>query len=186
MPLIEKITALCNLSADAKDFLHDHILKQEFKKGSSILDAGKKCDSLYLVSAGLLRGYYLNESKEVTNWIAADDDFGTSFYAFISGGTSYETIEALENTIAESINKESLEELYSKFPETERAGRILLQNYYLRLEERIIYLQFKSAKERYQTFFEKRKEVLKRAPLGCIASYLGITQETLSRIRAEK
>jgi CRP-like cAMP-binding protein len=79
-----------------------------------------------------------------------------------------------------------MDQLYAQFPETEKAGRILLENYYLRLEERMIYTRFKTAKERYQHFFENKRELVKRAPLGSIASYLGITQETLSRIRAEK
>lgn len=56
----------------------------------------------------------------------------------------------------------------------------------MRLEERVVYIQFKSAKEGYEHFFTKRTELIKRAPLGCIAIYLGITQETLSRIRVKK
>jgi len=72
------------------------------------------------------------------------------------------------------------------FPETERAGRLILEEYYARLEERLISIQFKSAKERYLTLLKNRPEIIQRAPLGRIASYLGMKQETLSRIRAEK
>jgi len=105
---------------------------------------------------------------------------------FLSNTPSYERIEAIENTEVEAIHKDDLELLYKTFPETERVGRVILEQYYMRLEERVVYIQFKSAKERYEHFFTKRTELIKRAPLGCIASYLGITQETLSRIRAEK
>jgi CRP-like cAMP-binding protein len=65
-------------------------------------------------------------------------------------------------------------------------GRIITENYYIKLEERILNLQFKTAKERYQKLALSKPQLLQRASLGQIASYLGITQETLSRIRAEK
>jgi CRP-like cAMP-binding protein len=76
--------------------------------------------------------------------------------------------------------------MYLKFPASERTGRLILEDYYARLEERLISLQFKSAKERYAQLLEKRSDIILRAPLGRIASYLGMKQETLSRIRAGK
>ena len=85
----------------------------------------------------------------------------------------------------QAVSYALLNKVYELFPETERAGRLILEDYYLRLEERMLSIQFKSAKERYTLFSQKRPELIRRAPLGCIASYLGITQETLSRIRAE-
>ena len=86
----------------------------------------------------------------------------------------------------QAISYEKINTLYKLFPESERAGRLILEDYYSRLEERLISIQFKSAKERYDTLFEKRSEIIKRAPLGRIATYLGMKQETLSRIRAGK
>ncbi|MCD6065445.1 MAG: putative transcriptional regulator, Crp/Fnr family [Bacteroidetes bacterium] len=186
MSLIQKITTLCNLSDGAQKFLQERVQRFEFKKNEIILNDRSICEYLYLVNSGLLRGYYFNDAKEVTNWIATEDDFGTSFYSLISQQTGYETIEAIENSSVDALHKKDMDQLYAQFPETEKAGRILLENYYLRLEERMIYTRFKTAKERYQHFFENKRELVKRAPLGSIASYLGITQETLSRIRAEK
>lgn len=186
MSLISKIKSLGQLSFEAENFINSKIKVVTFKKSDEVLLLNNRCEFIYYIVSGMLRGYYFLDSKEVTNWIAAEDEFATSIYSFLSGSASYEHIEALENTKVEAISKTDLDELFLKFPETERAGRLLMENYYLRLEERILFIQFKTAKERYQYFFEKRKEVLKRAPLGCIASYLGITQETLSRIRAEK
>ncbi len=75
--------------------------------------------------------------------------------------------------------------MYLDFPETERIGRIITENYYIKLEERVLNIQFKTAKERYQKLMLKKTSLLQRVSLGQIASYLGITQETLSRIRAE-
>jgi hypothetical protein len=81
------------------------------------------------------------------------------------------------------LSYNSLQEIYSRFPEAERTGRLIIENYYIHLEERVINLQFKSAKERYERLLERYPGIILRAPMGNIASYLGITQETLSRIR---
>jgi len=148
-----------------------------------VLRSGKICNHLFYVRKGLMRGYYLLEEKEVTNWIASEHDFCTSYYGFILHAASYETIECLEATEVEALSFDVVQQLYALFPETERAGRLILEEYYLRLEERLISIQFKSARERYEQLLKLRPELVRRAPLGAIASYLGMTQETLSRIR---
>ncbi len=185
MDLIKEISLVTNLSKGAIEFIQKNIEVFSYKKGNTILQDGEVCNYLYFITTGMLRGYYYSEAKEITNWVAIENDFATSFYSFISRKRSYENVEALEESIVEALSYNKLRELYSLFPETEKVGRIILENYYLRLEERVISIQFKSAKERYDSFFENRPEVIRRAPLGCIASYLGITQETLSRIRAK-
>jgi hypothetical protein len=87
---------------------------------------------------------------------------------------------------AEALSYEHISAMYTLYPETERAGRLLLENYYLRLEERLMWIQFRTARERYDNLLLKRPEIVQRAPLGKVASYLGMKQETLSRIRAGK
>ena len=81
------------------------------------------------------------------------------------------------------MSREKLNVLLDRFPEIERLVRIIYENYYIRLEERFINSQFKSAAERYQNLLEQAPHIVERVPLGYIASYLGISQETLSRIR---
>ncbi len=185
MSLISKIGTLTNLSPEALNFLEEHVETQVFKRNEEVLRNGRFCNHLYFVTQGMLRGYYIIDNKEVSNWLATEGDFCTSYYSFIARTTSYETIEAIEKSEVQAISYANLNKVYNLFPETERAGRLILEEYYSRLEERMISLQFKSAKERYEGLQKNRPELLKRAPLGCIASYLGMTQETLSRIRAE-
>ena len=98
---------------------------------------------------------------------------------------SSQIIQAIEDCVLTELSFSSLQNLYKTFPETERLGRIITENYYIKLEERILSLQFKTAKERYQKLMQKKPSLIQRVSLGQIASYLGITQETLSRIRAE-
>lgn len=183
--LVSKISELTHLSNEAADWLNANLVELSFKKNEEVLRSGKVCNHLFFIKSGMLCGYYLLESKEICNWLAVEGDFGTSYYSFISRQPSYESIQSVEETTVQAISFEKINELYNLFPETERAGRLILEEYYSRLEERLISVQFKSAKERYQSLSKNRPELIKRAPLGRIASYLGITQETLSRIRAE-
>lgn len=186
MPLLQKINQLSSLSNEALLWLEKHLEEFEFSKNQTILEQHAICNYLYYIKSGIMSGYYHTEEKEVCNWLACENDFATSYYSFISRKPSYEIIECYEDTQVQAISYQHLNKLYELFPETERLGRLILEEYYSRLEERIIGIQFRSAKERYSNFFQKRPQLMNRAPLGRIASYLGMTQETLSRIRAEK
>jgi CRP-like cAMP-binding protein len=186
MGLVAKIAQLTGLSPQAEQWLSENAEVRSFSKNEEILPEGKTCNYLYYVRSGMLGGYYFRDDKQVCNWISVENDFATSYYSFISRRPSYETILSMENTSVQCISFAKLKELYRLFPETERAGRLILEEYYMRLEERVISIQFKSAKERYDHLYHTRPEIIKRAPLGRIASYLGMSQETLSRVRTEK
>lgn len=186
MQLLKKLTSILNVSQELETQLRKIAFPYTLKKGETILNINERSNHLYFVDKGLLRGYYFSDEKEITNWFANENDFATCFYSFITKELSFETIEALEDTQLTGILHADLEELYKNFPETERLGRIITQTYYIQLEERLLNLQFKTAKERYQKFSETHAELLQRVTLGQVASYLGITPETLSRIRSEK
>lgn len=185
MILIERIQSIHQISQPAQNWLQSRIQIVELKKNAILLNAGETCKNLYYINSGLLCGFYFSEGNEVCNWIASEGDFATSYYSFISGIPGYETIQCFENSRLEMISVTDINEFYQRFPETEKIGRMILEDYYLRAEERFISIQFKSAKERYQYLLEKRSEIVHRAPLGKIATYLGMKLETLSRLRAE-
>jgi CRP-like cAMP-binding protein len=90
----------------------------------------------------------------------------------------------LEGSVLWAINKENLRRLLDDYHEIERLVRIAYENYYIRLEERFVNAQFKTATQRYQELLLQTPHILTRVPLGAVASYLGISQETLSRIRS--
>lgn len=186
MKLTQRIATLTDLSKEASEWLDEHIVESTFKKNEWVLKEGKVCESLFYIKSGMLCSIYETEDREICNWLAIENDIATAYYSFISRTPSYESIQCLEDATVEKVNYDILQEFYFLFPETERAGRLILEEYYSRLEERLISIQFKTAKERYQALFANRPEIIKRAPLGRIASYLGITQETLSRIRSDK
>ena len=186
MNLVKKINSLSKLSEEAAIWIEKNKEEMSFKKNETILELQQTCQYLYYLKSGMVCGYYLQNGEEVCSWIASEGEFATSYYSFISRKQSYESIIAIEDCLVEAINYKTLHEMYEKFHETERAGRLLLEDYYARLEERLISLQYNSSKERYEILCQNRPHLILRAPLGRIASYLGMKQETLSRIRSGK
>ena len=154
-------------------------------KNEYLIKEGKICKHLYFLEQGSLRGYYNLEGKEITHWFAFAEDFVTSFHSFITQQPSIENIQLLEGCVLWSINKENLMRLLNEYREIERLVRIAYEKYYIRLEERYVNAQFKTATERYQELLQQTPHILEKAPLGVVASYLGISQETLSRIRGK-
>lgn len=133
---------------------------------------------------GALRGFYNLDGKEITHWFGFENDFVTSFHSFITTEPAVENIQLLEGSILWAISKETLTGLFNRYNEIDRLVRIVYEKYYIRLEERFVNAQFKTAGERYENLLQQTPHILERVPLGHIASYLGISQETLSRIRS--
>ena len=172
------------LSAAAQEALEENFVKLEFYKNDALLTEGNICRHLYFVEKGALRGFYNLDGKEITHWFGFENDFVTSFHSFITGEAAVENIQFLEYSIVWAIPKEKIQGLFDTFHETERLVRIVYEKYYIRLEERFVNAQFKTATERYENLLQQTPHILTRVPLGFIAAYLGITQETLSRIRS--
>jgi CRP-like cAMP-binding protein len=163
--------------------LYDNFEKLILPKNEYLVTEGKICRHLYFLQQGALRGFYNLDGKDVTHWFAFEQDFVTSFHSFITQQTAVENIQLLEGSVLWSISKEKLNALLDRYHEIERLLRTAYEKYYIRLEERFVNAQFKTATERYQNLLEQAPHMLERVPLGYIASYLGISQETLSRIR---
>lgn len=160
------------------------VLKQvELTKGELVITEGKVCQHVYFLEKGCLRGYYNLDGKEVTYWFAFENNFVTSFFSFITRKPAIENIQVLEDCTLWAITYEDLQRLYARHSDIERLGRIMHERYYVMLEERFVSNHFKEAKERYDNLLTHSPHILQRVPLGHVASYLGITQETLSRIR---
>jgi len=180
------LTQLANyypLSAEVIPALDECFEKKIFKKNDQLLTEGQVCRHLYFLEKGALRGYYNLDGKEITHWFGFENDFVTSFHSFITLQPAVENIQLMEGSVLWAISKEKITGLYNRFHEVERLMRIAYEKYYIRLEERFVNAQFKTAKERYESLLLQSPGILKRVPLGNIASYLGISPETLSRIR---
>jgi CRP/FNR family transcriptional regulator, anaerobic regulatory protein len=156
------------------------------EKGKFLHKPSRVCNHTYFIQSGLLRVFYKKEEKEITDNFSAEGEWITSIYSFMKNVPDNCYIETLEKSELIAIDINDLEQCFVDFPEMERFGRILISKYFIEQSERIISLQFHSAKERYAFFSKTAQNKLHRVPLGTLASHLGITQETLSRVRAEK
>jgi CRP-like cAMP-binding protein len=182
--LLNHINTYYRLSDVAQEALHDCFEQLAFPKNELLVAEGKICRHLYFLEQGAMRGFYNLEGKEITHWFAFENDFVTSFHSFITQQPAVENIQMLEGSILWSISKDTLSRLLNEHHEIERLVRIAYEKYYIRLEERFVNAHFKTAAERYHALLEQAPHIVERVPLGYIASYLGISQETLSRVRS--
>jgi CRP-like cAMP-binding protein len=148
------------------------------------VEAGKVCRHLYFLERGAVRGFYDLDGKMITHWFAFETDFFTSFHSFITQQPAVENIQAMEGSILWMISKTDLNSLLERYNLLEKLLRLSYEKYYIRLEERFVNAQFKTAAERYAQLLNQAPHIAERVPLGYIASYLGISQATLSRIRS--
>lgn len=182
---VDHIEKFYRLSKKGQEALISYMQKRILKKGEHLAQEGTICKHLNFIESGSVRGYYYLDGKEVTHWFGFEQDFVTSFYSFISRKPSVEYVQTMEESTVWSITLDNLLSLYDQYPELERVGREITEQYYIRLEERYVNAQFKTAIERYEELLASRPHILQRASLGYIASFLGISQETLSRIRSK-
>ncbi len=182
-PLFDHIAGYYPLSAEAQQALQAQFTEVVLPQNAYLLRSGHICRHLYFLQHGALRGCYLLDGREITHWFGFENSFVTSFHSFITGQPAVENIQLIEGSVLWAITKENLQALFNRFHEIERTVRIAYEQYYIRLEERFVNAQFKTAAERYESLLQQAPHILNRVPLGYISSYLGISQETLSRVR---
>ena len=174
------------LSEELKSELSQRIKPIEFKKGELVLDARHISTKSYFINKGILRTYFIKNGKEISEYFSGTDEWVNSPKSFMQREKDIYYIDAIETTEAYFINVNDLVYLFDNFPEMERYARLSMGTVFGHFMERITSIRFTSAKERYNHFQKAYSNIYHRIPLGMVASYLGITQETLSRIRAEK
>lgn len=176
---IEKFT---KLSTDAKLAIERLAITEHFSRNQFILEPGQRCHKIWLLTKGMVRKYHLAHGKEVTTWIHIENEIFTALQSYGEQTASDEYIQACEDSEAISISRNSSIAL-SCFPELNVFSNELLRRAFLDVEKATKILNQKDAKGKYRFLVEFAPEMVKKAKLGHIASILGITQETLSRIR---
>jgi len=156
----------------------------ELPRGHSLLRPGGICQHLYFIEQGLTRTYYIKDGRDITDWLIAENSIAVSIISFLTHQSDVRGIELLEPSVLWAISYNDLESLYKKYHDIERLGRLLLSAGMIQMQQRFVDLHFATARDRYQKLVDDNPSLLNRVPLGMIASWLGITQETLSRIRS--
>ncbi len=182
--LLQHINSYFPLSSEVQQSLASCFKETVLSKEKYIVRKGQTCSQLYFLEQGAVRGFYQAESKEITHWFGFENNFITSFYSFTTGKPAVEYIQLLEDSLLWSISKKDMIKLCSQYHDVERLVRIAYETYYVRLEERFVNSHFKTASELYENLLKQAPHIVERVPLGYIASYLGMSQETLSRVRS--
>ena len=175
-----------HLSSLQTELLKTKIVPQHFKKGEILVNPAELDERIYYIKKGGCRSFYLKDGKDITFSFAFESNLLISVRSKLTKKDYPEIIEFLEETDAFSLKITPFDESFRDYPRIALFSTKILHRYNNFLEERIINLQCKTAKERYDWLLSKYPQLLQRATLGHIASFLGITPETLSRIRADK
>ena len=174
--LLKFLQSIHPLSDGLVEYLATHLKIRDLAKKEFLLKAGH-------VSKGLLRCFYLIEEKEVSSWFMKEGDVIISVESFFQQTPSYESIQALDDCTVYYITHDELHFTFRNFPEFNFVGRVLTERYYTLSEQRLYSMRMQRAYDRYRYLMEQHPELILRVPSKFLASYLGITEVTLSNIK---
>lgn len=152
------------------------------EKDRFLVKQGQVVASYYFIDSGGLRIYMEREGKQITGWLAFQNDFFTDLQSFQTGQPSQFYIQAIESTTVFTIEKSLMESLYTQFPVWQEFGRKVWQTAFLKVVNAVLAYQTMTAEERYLAMMQQ-SDLLQKVPLKQLASYLGVTQTSLSRLR---
>ena len=175
-----------SLSKEAERAIDEISSIVTIKKGKNLQPIGHTCKTIYFINKGIARIYYYKEENDVTECFAFENNIIARVESLFTGNPSRKAIQILEDAEVVAINSTQLFKLYDSFPEIERLFRKIFETAYVDTVHRIEGIQFHTAEERYKTLLKEAPNILLRVPLKYVASYLGITQVSLSRIRGMK
>lgn len=172
------------MTHDELDILESVLVPRKYAKGTIILKEGEQCKSIIYIHRGLLRQFYFKNGKEVTEYLAVDGDIVMCIESLFKEEPSYLQVEALENTILYELPKQRLEQVALHNVNIQILYRKILEESLIISQVHADLLRFETAENRYRRMTRQMPQVVLRAPLVHIASYLQMTPETLSRVRS--
>lgn len=184
--LLDYIKYYVTLSSDLEKEIRDTFKEKTYNEGHHLISKGDTCRKLFFLIDGTLRSFTIQKGKDITTWIYPEGYFVTAWGSFIKGEPSHETIKATQDSKVVFITKQSLELLIQKHPQFAQFWAKLMEEQVAELNDNFKDFMFTSAQEKYYSLIEMFPDVTQRVNLGHIASFLGVTQETLSRIRGKK
>lgn len=165
------------------DVLEGILVPMKFQKGEIILREGEICENIYWVAKGLVRQFYYKNEKELTEYMATEDNIVMSIESLFKEQPSSQQIVALEPTILFALPKKDLEHEAVRNVNIQMLYRKILEESLIISQVHADMLRFESAQERYAKLVKRSPQLVLRAPLVYVASYLQMTPETLSRVR---
>ncbi len=184
--ILQNISKHIQLTQEETDYFISVLQIKKLRKKQFLVQEGDVCRYETFVNKGCLRAYHVDEKgQEHIAQFAVEEWWISDMYSFLTSTPAYLNVDALEDSELLCIDKPSLEELYLHVPKFERFFRIILQNAFIAHQQRILANMSKNAEDRYLEFIERYPQLEQRVPQHQIASYLGITPESLSRVRKQ-
>lgn len=158
--------------------------RRSLRKNDFFVHEGEKCKEIAFIETGIFRSYYISdEGKDITYCFRFPNDLIASYSSFISEKPSMENMQAISDAELLIIKKDNIQKLADENPHWIQFLKTIAEQEYLELEKRFFQLQRDSAAQRYQSLLENQPSYIQDISLQYLASYLGITQRHLSRIR---
>ena len=184
--ILKYISRHIDLSDKEKSILVEHVKVRDYLKGQFIVQQGDVCKYESYVISGCAKTFFIDqEGNEHVVMFAIENWWTADLGSFITQQPADYNVQCLEKTKVAQFSHTSLEQLYAQIPKLERFFRIIIQNAFVASQKRIVRNLSLTAKERYLIFREQYPDIQQRVPQYLIASYLGITKQFLSKIRAE-
>jgi len=185
--ILNNIGKHISLNEDEVNYFLSLLKEKKIAKKAFVLKEKEVCQTINFVNTGILRAFYRDiDGKESTIMFAITDWWVTDMHGFVNQLPAMLNIEAVEKSMVLQISKKNLDQLFIQVPKFERFFRIIFQHAYIREQLRVIQNLSLTAEVRYANFIDKYPQVANRITQKQIASYLGITPEFLSMIRAKK
>ena len=180
--IIERVHHIPEASADK---LASCLSEMSLPKGFRVLEAGKVETDIYFIRRGLARAFIPVDGEEITFWLGKEGDAIFSLKSYTDNLPGYETIELMEDSDLYRLKRDALQQLFNEDIGIANWGRRFAEREFLQTEQRLIPFLCTTASERYARLLEESPDLLQRLPLEHLASWLGITPVSLSRIRAK-
>lgn len=182
-PLLQLLQHVHPLSTEIANYIAEHVEHVRFNAGELLQESGQPNLYTSFILKGAIRGFIRDDKKDVTTWISIDGELVTSISGIDGKSDALENMQAVEDCRLVRFSNEALHKLYSIHPEFNITGRKILEAYYRDAERRAFLVRLSKAENKYLFFLEHYPHLSNRIQLQYIASFLGITMETLSRVR---
>jgi len=184
--LLDYLNSIYAMSPALIEHLGNVLKYTEVSKKDYLLKAGRICENVWFIEKGLARCFYTKDDEDISSWFMKEGDVIFSVKSFYKQEPSYESIQMLEDSSLFYITYKELQYIYNNFLEFNYIRGVLTEKYYMLSDERTFSMRMQKAHERYIYLTHHHEDLTQRVPAKYLASYLGISEETLSRIRAGK
>ena len=184
--LLIHLRTLTDFSEESWNVLQSFTTICHFKKGAYMVTQDKDCQSLFFISKGYCRAFHIQEGIEINTNFYFENEIATNINSYVRNHKASFTIQACEPVIAYRFDKDDILKAGITAPEIEKAGKLNLQLIAAKQENQIALYRLLTARQRYEYLESQEPQILQRVPLTLLSSYLGVTRETLSRIRNRK